>query len=275
MSSRLLYKGTVLLGLPILLAALTLSGCNVVSSASAAYQQPPAGMSGNWQIQTGSAITPGPKGAVFLAGAVEMQGSQATATLATDAICGVQPVANYTGTFNDTTGVLTLTNTQPPAAVTVSLAVPPDTTTLSVGTIGASGILCALAMAPTASVGVQIPPLTGTYTGTIQDTAPTPAPGVKPGTATLTLTQSTTPNTNAQFPLTGTFQFTSSDCSASVPVAGTISGVAFTLASTGSTAVTISGADASGGTALTINDVYFPNGPCPGFAMYSGTLNLQ
>jgi hypothetical protein len=88
-------------------------------------------------------------------------------------------------------------------------------------------------------------------------------------------TKFTTPNANAQFPLTGTFQFTSSACSASVPVAGTISGVAFTLSSTGSTAVTISGVDASGGTALTVNSVYFPSGPCPSFAMYSGTLTLQ
>jgi len=265
-----LPTGTRLLALS---ALVSLSGCTTLTSPSSQDKITPITASTNWQFEGGSSITP--TGAL-LTGTMQIQGSQVTGTFqSTIGLCGdvtPQPVS-FAGTYNPTTGALNIKPTSIPF-VDVNVVIPADPTQMASGTISATGIVCALAFQGP-GVGVEVPTLTGTYAGTLADTQPTPAPGVQPGTATLTLTQSTTPNANAQFPLTGTFQFTSSACSASVPVAGTISGVGFTLTSTGSTAVTITGADASGGGALTISSVYFPSGPCPSFASYTGTLTLQ
>jgi len=268
-----LPTGTRLL---VLTALVSLSGCTTLTSPYSQGNLTPVAASTNWQIQPGSAITTPFNGfPIFLAGAMQIQGTQVTGSFQTSSPCGTveQPVA-FTGTYNATTGALSMHPTGL-SFVDVNLVLPSDPTKMASGTIGATGIMCALAF-QSPGVGVEIPPLTGTYAGTIAGTAPTPAPGVQPGTATLTLTQSTTPNASAQFPLTGIFQFTSSTCSTSIPVAGTISGVGFTLASASSTPVTITGADASGGATLTAVTALFPSGLCNAFAAtYTGTLTLQ
>jgi len=273
MRPRLLLAGTSFLALTALIG---LSGCSTLSSPGSQSHLIPAAASTNWQIQPGTAITAPPNGLpVFLAGNMQIQGTNVTGTFQSNVTCVdvAQPVT-FAGTYNPTTGALNIKPTGL-AFVDVNLIVPADPTTLATGTVSGAGTVCALAFQGP-GVGVEIPTLTGTYTGTIADTAPTPAPGVQPGTATLTLTQSTTPNATAQFPLTGTFQFTSSACSTSIPVAGTISGVAFTLAATGSTPVTITGADVSGGATLTAVTALFPSGLCNAFAAtYTGTLTLQ
>lgn len=257
-----------------LIALASLSGCTTLTSPYSSGNLTSATTSTNWQFEGGSSITA--TGLVLLTGTMQIQGSQVTGTFRSNIPClDVPQPVTLAGTYNPTTGALNIKPTGIFSFINVNVVVPADPTQIASGTIGGGGNVCAIAFQGP-GVGIEVPTLTGTYTGTIADTAPTPAPGVQPGTVTLTLTQSTTANTSAQFPLTGTFQFASSACSVSIPVAGTISGVGFTLASTNSTAVTITGADASGGDTLTAVTALFPSGLCNAFsATYTGTLTLQ
>src|SRR5580704_16867804 len=88
-----------------------LSGCTAVNSGQTA--NPIAEGVSNWQIQSGVTITPSAQGPVFMTGAMQVQGSQVTGTFITDAICPAQPnpVENFMGTYEASTGALTLTAT--------------------------------------------------------------------------------------------------------------------------------------------------------------------
>jgi len=269
MSSRLLHRETWSVGLPLLLATLGLIGCSTLDQAVEPAN--PSVQISNWQIQTGNEITATPTGAVFLAGAMQIQGNQATGTFNTHSVCGNPSLLSYTGTYNSTTGALTLADAAVSAAPNVQLSVPSKQTTPSTGSISALGQNCALALGNTPAVGVEIPSLTGTYTGTLSSPA-----GVT-GQATLSVTQSPTPNASAQFPVNGSLFFASSSglCGDYAPVTGTISGAAYTLSSAVISQDTISGASNVGGATLPGTTVVIADLCNARSAAYTGTLTKQ
>jgi hypothetical protein len=272
MRSRLLPTGTSLTALFLLLASLT--GCSTSSTAPLVTTPIATEIGNNWQIQSGTAITATSTGGGFLTGPMQIQGTQVTATFQSNVTCVdvPQPVA-FTGTYNSTTGALSLQPTGTPF-VDVGLTIPTDPTSLATGTMGGAGNICALAFTGPA-VGIEIPTFTGTYTGSVAAASPS----TSTGTATLTVSQSATAN-DAQFPLTGTLQFTSGTCTTSIPVNGAISGASFTLASASTaTSATITGGDTQAGASLPATAITFPNGPCntgaSSAATYTGNLTLQ
>ena len=252
----------------------TLSGCAAVNTGQTA--NPISEAVNNWQIQSGTTITPSGQSPVFMTGAMQIQGSQVTGTFITDAICPAQPnpVENFTGTYNASTGALTLT-AAPIGNIYVQLTIPSTASTVAVGTMNATGEICALALQGPA-VGIEIAPLAGTYTGTATAASSNPPPSAPAtGVATLTLTQATPANASAQFPISGTLQFTASSnaCSNSTAVTGTISGTGFSLAST-TPGITISGSDSASSDNLSVTNITFANGPCNTgtAATYAGSL---
>jgi len=272
MRSRLLFTGTGLPALLLLLASLV--GCSTTPTSPVVTLPISAEVGNNWQIQSGTAITATSTGGAFLKGAMQIYGTQVTGTFQTSSSClNVPQPLTYTGTYNATTGALTLQPT-PNAYVEVNLIVPADPTSLSAGTMGGAGNICNTAFTGPA-VGIEIPALTGTYTGTVTAASPS----TSTGTATLTVSQ-TSPPANALFSLTGTLQFTSGTCTASIPVTGAISGASFTLASAATaTSATITGADTQGGSSLPATAITFPNGPCntgsSSAVTYTGNLTPQ
>jgi hypothetical protein len=256
-----------------LLWMLPLAGCTAINSPATPTET--LGTYTNWQIQSGTTITPSAQGPVFMTGAMLIQGSQVTGTFSTDAICPAQPnpVENFTGSYDASTGVLTLTAT-PIGNINVQLTIPSTPSTVAVGTMGAAGEICALAMQGPA-VGVEIAPLAGAYTGTVAAANSNPPSAPATGVATLTLTQAAAANASAQFPISGTLQFTasSSACSSSTAVTGTISGAGFSLAST-TLGITISGSDSASSDNLSVTNITFANGPCNTgtAATYAGSL---
>ena len=226
MISHLQLPKTHLKLLASLAAAATLTGCTVMMPSMSSTPATPT-LSGNWQIQEGTLITWPPKG-VSLVGALQSQGSQLTGTFYTNSVCSGPAVVDYSGSI-DSMGNLNLAT----MGVTVQLLDPTPTAfstgTLTAGALPGSGVAlrnAILGNAP-ACPSTQIASLTGTFTGPV-DVSPT-LPS-SPGTVTATLTQSATPNASGQFPLTGTITFTSGSCSVSTPVAGTVSGLGVTLA---------------------------------------------
>jgi hypothetical protein len=257
-----------------LIALASLAGCSTSSTAPVVTTPISTDASNNWQIEGGTAITATPLGGGLLAGPMQIQGTQVTGTFQSNVTCvDVPQPVTFTGTYNSTTGALSIKPTGL-AFVDVNLIVPTDPTSLATGTMGGAGNVCALAFQGPA-VGIEIPSLTGTYTGAVTAASPS----TNTGTATLTVSQSSTA-ANAQFPLTGTLQFTSGTCNASIPVNGAISGVGFTLASTATaTSATITGANTQGGASLPATAISFPNGPCNTGASsavtYAGNLTLR
>jgi hypothetical protein len=206
-----------------LLPLATLIGCSLP------YTPAPQTITGNWQIQAGSAITSPPNTYPSFLGAIQVQGTQATGIFTTVESAGTtgQPV-EYSGAFDSSTEDVSLAtfgsrfdftppatpHTIVPVGVTGGCVYPPTYT----------GPEClAIFMVP--SVGVEIAPLNGTYSGSLtgtlnSDSQTTPISG----TATLVLTQSSTPNASGQFPLTGTITFPSSSGMSPVTLPGLISG---------------------------------------------------
>jgi hypothetical protein len=237
--------------LPLLLAIPGLTGCgtsptNPITSA----------LSGNWQIQAGTTITSPPTG-FYIVGAIQTQGSQVTGTFTNQVACS-PTVSDYTGSINSA-GDLTLDATYDQA----KLLAPAAPYTPTTGTLYGGGYLC-LAVWGGPAVGLEIPPFNGTYTGTL--TSSTSATG----TATLKVTQTSSPNANGQFPVSGTLDFTSSSCTSTTNVTGTISGTVVALTSTGTT---VSAYDNAGGATLPTT-VAFTSGAC-GATPYAGTLTLR
>lgn len=269
MRSRLLPTKISFPALFLLLVSLT--GCSTTSTAPIVTTPITSEVGSNWQFNGGASIT---AAGAILTGAMQIQGTQVTGSFQTNVPCAdvPQPVT-FAGTYNPTTGALNIKPTGL-AFVDVNVIVPADPTQMASGTIGGAGTVCSIAFQGP-GVGIEIPALTGIYTGTVAAASPSSSTG----TATLTVSQSSTPNASAQFPLTGTLQFTSGACSSSIPVNGTISGAGFTLTSSASTPnIIITGADTQNGTTLPATAITFSNGPCntgSSPATYSGDLVRQ
>jgi len=253
-----------------------LSGCGVGNFIAAPTET--GNLTGNWQIQSGTSISSSPTGPVFIAGALQQQGSGVTGVFTVDSFCTTQPVFNFTGTVNSS-GNLTLTATPVPV-VKVTLAIPADPTTVATGNLGATGEICALALESPA-VGVQIASLTGTFSGAVTASG-SPAPPIASGQVSLTLAQSSTPNTNGQFPVTGSLTFTGGGCTSSASVTGIVSGEGITLAAVpgpGQSAVGFTGATNPTASQVVSGGIVFSPSPCSTSASssttFAGTLSRQ
>ena len=209
------------LGVAVSIALAALLGCTVPSTYS--NPSPPTGAWTNWQIQAGSTVTSPPTTNPNFVGALQVQGSQASAIFTVGASGNLGPqVLSFTGSFDPSTQGLSIITT----GYSFTFAEPstlytPVAFNVLAGCVGPPSNLpvCnAIFLAP--SVAVEIAPLNGTYTGTLTDTA---TPGMS-GAGTLTLIQSSTPNSSGAFPLTGTIVFPSSSDLGTVPLAGTVSG---------------------------------------------------
>jgi hypothetical protein len=262
--------------LPLILL-MPLTGCAVGNFPTTS---PPTtqSISGNWEITSGTPASP--SSIVVLTGAIAQQGTAVTATFQTIALCGTPPVVNFSGTF-DANRNLTLTATPVPE-INVKLDVPPDPGNVAVGTLGASGLICALALESPA-IGFMIPPVTGTYTGTVTASTinPTP-PAISTIPVTLTVTQASTANSSGQFPLTGTLGYSGGGCTGSIPLAGSISGSSFLLQTTsslqqGQAYASVIGIAVPTSPSLSSVSIEFVNSPCSTSppSAYSGTLTPQ
>jgi hypothetical protein len=213
------------LHLALLLPLACLPGCTVPYI--------PSPITGNWQIQSGSAIT-SPPTYPYLVGALQGTDSALTGTFSTAQSSTVSPtVESYSGTFNTSTGNLILNSTAPlPAGQTIAtLSVPANPTDLSSGTLNIMCGLCANGQ-QVQIVGAEIAPLNGTYIGTLSGTLTTISPASSTpisGTASVTFTQSATPNSSGQFPLTATVTFPSSSGMDTATLPGLISGITVEL----------------------------------------------
>jgi hypothetical protein len=247
----------------LLLPLACLLGCALPYTTPPSLSSPVAG---NWQIQSGTAITSPPTG-VYLIGAIQGQNSQLTGTFTGTVPC-TPPVDNLTGSFDSATSVLTLSQ-----FASFQLSLPTTPNTLASGTIGGGGFLCLALLGPTPAVGVQIAPLNGAYTGTLTDSA---APGMS-GSGSLTLTQSTTPNTDGSFSLTGTLTFPSSSGFGAYKISGILSGEGITLYDPTPGIVPVVSLTAStnpAATQIAVSNLAFAV-TASDIVTYTGTLNLQ
>jgi hypothetical protein len=213
----------------LLLPLACLLGCSLP------YTQPPQTITGNWQIQSGTAITSPPTG-LYLVGALQGSESAPTGTFNTVYTSGANPaIISYTSTYDSSTGSLSLIDSAA-TYIQAELTLPTDLNTLATGTIiydppPVCGIPCEINKT-TPAVGAEIAPLNGTYTGTLSGTLTTYLPATTTpisGTASVTFTQSTTPNSSGQFPLTATVTFPSSSGMGTTTLPGLVSGITIEL----------------------------------------------
>ena len=254
------------LRLLLLLPLATLLGCTLPYT--------PSPLSGNWQIQAGTAIT-SPPTSPYLVGALQGDNSALTGTF------NVQPGGSgatsqvlFTGTYNPAAANLVLTGSPVQGVgIGVMLSVPVDPTDLATGSIDFDCLVCALRSLPIPVVGVEIAPLNGTYTGTLTDSA---SPGMS-GTGSLTLTQSTTPNADGSFSLTGTLTFPSNSGFGTFPLSGTVSGEGITLYDPTPGIVPVVSLTAStnpAATQITVSNLAFAV-TASDIVTFTGTLTLQ
>ena len=223
-----------------LLVLMPLIGCGSIPRPA------PPDLTGNWQIQSGSAPPTGTNvpNAVLLLGALQSSGSQVTGTFRftnlTQLNCGLNEVIHVTGSV-DSKDTLTLTSGKLASGgvVNIHLLTISALGATSAGTIQVSGGSCPYAT--NVAVGLKVVPVTGSFTGTLE-----PGSAANPGTtggglATLALTQAVNPNSDGQFAVTGSLNFTVGTCAVTSQVAGTISGVGTLLSS----AVLVQGKPAS------------------------------
>lgn len=257
----------------LLLLSAALAGCTVSpNSTSGTTGITPAGNWTNWQIQAGTAITSPPNTYPSFTGALDVQGTTASGvfTILTSA-AAAQSGVGFTGSVNSSDASIFQNSVGGyqllfPLPITQSAIVPADV--FEWCGICANGVLIP-------SVEVEIPPLTGTYTGTLTD--PTKASMIGVGTGVLTLTQSSTPNSNGQFPLTGTFAYTSDINLGSNPVGGTVSGEGITLsnmsASPGGPTISLTASTDPSGTQITVSNLTWAETGVT--YTFTGTLTLQ
>ena len=279
MNSRLRPRPTRLFKLaPALLAAVALTGCAVVSAPTASAT--PGGLTGNWQFQTGSSITSPPTGG-YLVGALQVQGSQVTGAFTGLAGPCTAPLDNITGSYDSSTGNLTFNA----IGIQAQLLVPADPTSLATGTLVAGGYLCQIITAPIPSVGVEIAPLTGTYTGTLTESLTDinqTTPVISTGTAALTLTQSSMPNSSGAFPISGTLAFPANSGFGAYALSGTIAGEGITLQylpvanPVAGPAIAFTGSTNPAAAQITVSNLDFSDaGAGNTNAVFTGTLTLQ
>jgi hypothetical protein len=247
-------------------AALAIAGCSPVTPSTQTASATPS-LTGNWQIQAGSSITPPPFSGEYLVGALQVQGPQVTGTFTGPVTCSL-PVHSVTGSYDPSTGNLSFYA----IGLGVQLVAPTGpNTSFATGSLIEGGGTCQVVTDAVPSVGVEIAPVTGTYTGTltaINATSPS-------GTATLVLTQSSTPNSSGAFPLTGTMAFPASGFPGTYPVAGTISGEGITLNPVTPPGFFFGASTNPAATQIAIPGLAFGGGGLDPALTFTGTLTLQ
>jgi hypothetical protein len=261
-----------------LLPLACLLGCGLPSTPPASTTTTPAG---NWQIQTGTAITSPPTG-LYFTGAVQTQDTQSSAVFTNfgSTSTGSQ-VLSLLGTYNSSTSVVALYPVAVgPFVYDIDFAEPSvPYTVIPVSVIGGcvyplnyQGPEC-MAITGGPAVGVQIAPLNGTFTGTLT-VSTTPSMS---GTGSLSLTQSTTPNADGSFSITGTVTFPSNSGIGTYTISGIITGEGITLYDPTPGIVPVVSLMAStnpAATQITVSNLAFA-GTASGIVTYTGTLNLQ
>ena len=221
-----------------------LSGCGA-SSLLNSLSSPP-NLSGNWEIASTAGATSGtlPTAGLALLGSLTSQGSNVSgifrlANLSVPNTCGIpfQQVITVAGGIDSSRNLKLTSAAFAGSTLTMQFAVPPTLspvgagTTLTglTGTVAITGGSCTFPS--TTAFGAEVVSLTGTYAGPLTANPYLPLPPIPSGTASLTLTQSATPQSDGQFPVSGTLGFTGGGCTSSTPLTGTVSGTQLTLAS--------------------------------------------
>jgi hypothetical protein len=133
-------------------------------------------LTGNWQIQSGAALT-SPPAAPYFVGALQGADSALAGTFSTAQSGSLSPVVEgYSGTYNASTASMVLTSTLPLPAnqIAATLAVPADPTSLSTGTLVFQCGVCGV-VTSSPVVAAEIAPLNNTYTGAELSPAPAKA----------------------------------------------------------------------------------------------------
>ena len=268
---------------------MTLAGCgSSPSSSSSPISSPvPPDLTGNWQIQSDVTSNTVPPSGVLLLGALQSTGSEVTGTFRftnlAQTSCGLGQVVTVSGSV-DSNDNLTLTSSVMPNGTTVkaSLGMTGSQQPYSgTGSIEVDGPTCTFPS--TGAMGEQIQKASGTYTGTL-----TPGTLISPGSGpsaavSLAITQSTTPQSDGEFPVTGSINYTIGSCTGSIGLSGTVSGVGVTLFSTSSPTnpqvVDFVGTANPAATSISAGLLEFAPAPCSSdpssTADYTGTLTRQ
>ena len=207
-----------------------LLGCTVTATPTPIGQ---LSLTGNWQIQAGTAIT-SPPATPYLVGDLQGTNSALSGTFTTGVGTASPTVGSYSGSYNTSTGILSLQNPPSPGlpGTVATLSVPANPAGLATGTLSFICEVCAGLTVTFPVVAAEIAPVTGTYSGILSGTLTTASPITSTpisGTASVTFTQSTTPNSAGQFPLTGTVTFPSSSGIGTTTLPGLISGITIEL----------------------------------------------
>ncbi len=228
----------------ILCSVMPLTACGAGSLLSSLTATPD--LSGNWEFasQTGATTGTLPTAGLLLVGSLTSQGSNVTgvfrlADLALPITCPApfQQVVTVSGSI-DSSRNLTITSAAFSGAIlsmkfvvppTVSAAGAGTTLTALAGTVAITGGACTFASS--AAVGFEVVSVTGTFVGPLTASTYLATPPIPTGTASLSLIQAATPQSDGQFPVTGTLKFIGGTCSSSTPLSGSISGTQLTLAS--------------------------------------------
>jgi hypothetical protein len=238
-----------------------LLGCSLPYTPPASTNSPTTSLTGYWVFTDNVSFPPG---AIFLTGAFQSQGSQVSGIFTGGIPCSPL-VHNFTGTL-EPSGALYLTAPFAGAQLQVS----PDFTSAT-GSAGGGGDLCQVLLEASSITGTQIATvptvsLTGTFAGSVAESASNITLTTGIGTVSLALTQSPTLNPGIQSPLTGSLTFTSTGCTSTIPVTGTLNGFWITLASapvTGSTpAVSIVAATNPDASQITAGTIVYTPSPC-------------
>ncbi len=282
------------LALLFLCAGLSGCGSSPTSGAPSPTTNPLlAALPSNMQIQlTYSVGTPTPVQffVANLIGSLTAQGNTVSGTLrysTPSASPCISPTADitYIGTI-DANNLLTLTTTSfAGTTAIIALQLPAAFVGASyrvAGTAQLNGGSCAAAV--TQGSAILVPSVTGTFTGSLTpSTTVTGNPATGPGgSATVVLTQASA-NADGQFPLTGTLNFTSPNCTLATPVAGIVSGLTVQLVSGTSfptipgavSAVSFFGGAFSPGLAASQMDISVAVPGCPDIGFYNGSLTRQ
>ena len=205
-----------------------------------------------------------PPGAVFLTGAFQSQGSQVSGIFTGGIPCSPQ-VHNFSGML-EPSGTLDLAAPFAGAQLQVSTDL-----TSATGSAGGGGNLCLAMLEASSITGTQIATtpsasLTGTFAGSVAESASNITLPIGNASVSLALTQPPTLNPGIQSPLTGSLTFTSTGCTSTIPVTGTLNGFWINLASapvTGSTpAVSIVAATNPDASQITAGTIVYTPSPC-------------
>ncbi len=241
--------------LSLLTGMLTLTGCGAGTFLSSNGN--PMNLSGNWQLATVNTSPSTQNNVILLGGLVsdneKVSGSFRFSNLNPGNSCGpadqVVAVSGVVDYSNPSAQVLRLTSSPfaGGAVLTASVALS-ERQVGGNGSVKISGGSCSFSQSD--AVATQFPAVSGTFAGQVVPMAGVPNnAAITPGNATLNLTQSTVPNSDGQFTVTGSINFTGGTCASSTTISGTTSGplVRLTAAvdpSTAAVPVTFSGTNA-------------------------------